>query len=623
MKELFDINLEALKKDYSTLAKLCEEFYLQNQQRLKRVVCENTKSNLINFKINNDGRYFFLHSSYDPVKEAKNWVSRLDLKGVDTIAVLGVGVGYHLDELIKSFPIKNKVIIEPDMSVFVKLMTVRDIRHLINAKNTLFIVSGDAEQVSKVFLGLRETGQIHNVRFEELLSYRTAYGEWWDELKREFIKYSKLHAINTNTAVVFSNAWITNFFENLKEYPKSVNLDMFESSLRNVPSIIVSAGPSLNKNIHLLKEIKNKALIISAGSAINILDKHGIKPHIMVGVDGGEGESRLFNNVKAKDIYFAYTSSVHFDGLKNYEGPKIYFRINAFKHDEWFEKEVEENTKAIQSGASVSNLALDISRFLGCNPIILVGQDLSYSNMQTYAEGAVLKEEQDEILRKNIEEKNKHYMEQTDINGNMVYTTYSMISIKVYFEEYVKRHPENIYLNGTEGGLPIKGIANRPLKEIIDEYCINEYDIDGMLREIYRKGTNKTIDRKEKIVKFIQKVYEQSEEMQNKAIKRMDILLDILNDIDSRNIEKWNEIDKLTEEIEQNELYENFIQELCGYFIQVVKNERERKSEMIDDLRERKAYLCEGLLMQYADIKDKIVLVNEIVKKVMDEIKYT
>lgn len=620
MRELFDINLEALKKDYAILAKRCEDFYSQHYQKLEEVLCENTKSDMINFKVNVGGKYFFLHSPYNPVKEAKNWVSKLDLRGVDTIAVLGIGVGYHLDELIKEFPNKNKVVIEPDMSVFVKLMTVRDIRPLINAKNTLFIVSDDVEQVSKIFLGLREDGQIHDVFFAELLSYRTAYDKWWFELKREFIKYSKLHEINVNTAVVFSMNWLTNFFENMKQYPKSVNLNAFEACLKDIPAIIVSAGPSLNKNIHLLKEIKNKALIISAGSAINILEKHGIEPHIMVGVDGGEPESRLFNNVKSKDIYFAYSSTVHFDGLKNYEGPKIFFKLNIFKYDDWFEKRMGENTKEMKSGASVANLAFDISRFLGCNPIILTGQDLSYSNMQSYAEGAVLKEEQDEILRKSIEDRSKNYIEETDLNGNTVYTTQSMISMKVYFEEYVKQYPEKIYLNGTEGGLPIKGIINRPLKEIIDEYCINIYDIDGILKERYIEESSKNINKREKIVEFLQDVYEQSEEMKNKAIKRVDILLDILKDIDSRNKKKWEKINKLTEEIEEKDLFINLVQELCSHFIHVIKNERERKSELMEDLREKKAYLYEGLLMQYTDIKDKIVLVNEIAKKVLDEI---
>ncbi len=620
MKGFFELNLEALKKDYSTLARICESFYRENGNKLEQIICEKTKNDLINFKVNIGNHNFFLHSSYDPVKEAKNWVSRLDLKSIDTIAILGVGAGYHLEELFDTYPTKNKVVIEPDIGVFVKLMTVRDIRHLITAKNTLFIVSDNTEHIAKVFLGLREDGQIDSVLFTELLSYRTAYDEWWTSLKKDFIKYSKLHEININTSVVFSKDWIENFFENIIQLIQSVNLDSYESRLKGVPAVIVSAGPSLNKNLHLINKIKDKAVIISAGSSINILEKNGVTPHIMVGVDGGEGESRIFNNVKASDIYFAYSSSIHHEGLKNYKGPKLYFKTNVLEYTSWFEKEMDLNTKDLRSGASVSNLALDIARLMGCDPIILVGQDLSYANLQSYADGAVLKDEQDKILKQNIEKMNKYYLKEKDINGNIVYTIPSMISMKIYFEEYVKLYPKVTYLNGSEGGLPIKGIPNKPLSEIIDQYCQNESEINNILEEIYRKEISVNSDRMDKIKSFLQKVNSQSEEMKDKALKRMDLILDILRNINENNNEKWIEIDELTEDIEKHELFEFFIEPICRYFIQAVKNERERKSEDIDNIEEKKRFLYEGLLMQYTDIKDKIVQINEISRKIINEI---
>ncbi|OPZ91436.1 MAG: hypothetical protein BWY74_01961 [Firmicutes bacterium ADurb.Bin419] len=620
MKGFFELNLEALKKDYSTLARICESFYRENGNKLEQIICEKTKNDLINFKVNIGNHNFFLHSSYDPVKEAKNWVSRLDLKSIDTIAILGVGAGYHLEELFDTYPTKNKVVIEPDIGVFVKLMTVRDIRHLITAKNTLFIVSDNTEHIAKVFLGLREDGQIDSVLFTELLSYRTAYDEWWTSLKKDFIKYSKLHEININTSVVFSKDWIENFFENIIQLIQSVNLDSYESRLKGVPAVIVSAGPSLNKNLHLINKIKDKAVIISAGSSINILEKNGVTPHIMVGVDGGEGESRIFNNVKASDIYFAYSSSIHHEGLKNYKGPKLYFKTNVSEYTSWFEKEMDLNTKDLRSGASVSNLALDIARLMGCDPIILVGQDLSYANLQSYADGAVLKDEQDKILKQNIEKMNKYYLKEKDINGNIVYTIPSMISMKIYFEEYVKLYPKVTYLNGSEGGLPIKGIPNKPLSEIIDQYCQNESEINNILEEIYRKEISVNSDRMDKIKSFLQKVNSQSEEMKDKALKRMDLILDILRNINENNNEKWIEIDELTEDIEKHELFEFFIEPICRYFIQAVKNERERKSEDIDNIEEKKRFLYEGLLMQYTDIKDKIVQINEISRKIINEI---
>jgi hypothetical protein len=621
MKEIFELNMEALKQENLALAQICKSYYLEHGNELEQILCERTKNDMINFKVNIDGHNFFMHSTYDPIKEAKNWTSRIDMKNFDTIAVLGIGVGYHLEELFYRYTNKNKVIIEPNLGVFVKLMTVRDIRHLITAKNTFFILSDNSEQIAKIFFGLRESGQIGSVCFEELLSYRTAYGSWYTEVQKDFIKYSKLYGIKVNTSVFFSNDWLKNFFMNIPQIAESINLDRYEAKFKGIPAVIISAGPSLNKNMHLLNEIKDKALIISAGSSINILEKKGIIPHIMVGIDGGEGESRIFNNVRSDNIYFAYCSSIHYDGLKNYKGPKLYFKPNVLEYNSWFESEVGMSTKAICSGASVSNLSLSIARLMGCDPIILVGQDLSYANMEVYAEGAVLKEEQDKVLRKNVEDKNKYYIQETDIYGNIVYTVPSMKSIKVYFEDYVKLNQGTVYLNGTEGGLPIDGITNMPLIEIIDEYCREKYNISGILRDVYFDNRNSNMDKVDKIKDFIEKVYIQSEEMGEKAIKRMEAILDILNNIRSAsNNLSWDEIDRLTDNIQEYELYEFFIEPICRYLIQTIKNDRERKSEEIVNIDEKRKYLFEGLLMQYTDVKDKILLINQVSKKVLDEI---
>jgi len=105
---------------------------------------------------------------------------------------------------------------------------------------------------------------------------------------------------------------------------------------------------------------------------------------------------------------------------------------------------------------------------MGCNPIIVIGQNLSFPNLESYADGAVLKTGTDRHIQQCVENSNKYYVLEKDIDGNDVYTTHSMLSIRFYFEEYIKNHPDRLYLNGSEEGLPIKGMKNMPLKEIVE-----------------------------------------------------------------------------------------------------------------------------------------------------------
>ncbi len=629
MDDIFRLNIEALKKKSRYLAQILEDLNTRdlesknNNDDCSIVTLEKSKNGMPNFRVRKGEHTFFVHSTYDPQTEAVRWAERIDLKGFDTIAVLGIGCGYHIEELEKKYPDKNKIIIEPDRNVFLKLLNTRDITSLLLNENILFVVSEDTEEIGRIFLSLREEGQIDSVEFSELLSYRKVYEDWWLDLIRDYVKFARLHQININTSVFFAETWLTNLFEGMWQLTKSAHIKGYKSAFTNIPAIVVSAGPALNKNVHLLKDLYNKAIIISAGSSLNILESKGITPHIMVGVDGGEGESRIFNSVKSDEIYFAYTLSVHYDGLKNYKGPKIYFKTNVLDYEDWLDKEMGvEGAECLLSGSSVSNLSLDMARYMGCNPIIVIGQNLSYPNMEGYAEGAVLKQEQDRHIREHIEKQTKYYVLEKDIYGSDVYTTESMLSIRYYFEEYIRNYSDRLYLNGSEGGLPIKGMENKPLKEIIDRYCTEEYDIKEILDKKFEEvfEAEKVKDKESKIKNILENIHNQSSQIREKAIKRVDLILDILNNMKDTHHDKWKEIDRLTDEIESCDLYKYFVEPISKYFIQAIKNERERKIDNISDMQEKLKYLYEGLLMQYTDVKEKIVLIDDLSKKIMEDI---
>jgi len=64
---------------------------------------------------------------------------------------------------------------------------------------------------------------------------------------------------------------------------KSVHIKEYKSAFANIPAIVVSAGPALNKNVHLLKELYNKAVIISAGSALTFWKAGALHPILWLG----------------------------------------------------------------------------------------------------------------------------------------------------------------------------------------------------------------------------------------------------------------------------------------------------------------------------------------------------
>src|SRR5690606_1954035 len=92
---------------------------------------------------------------------------------------------------------------------------------------------------------------------------------------------------------------------------------------RGRPGIIVSAGPSLEQNVHLLSSAKGRALIIAAGSTINPLLKRAIEPDILVSFDSGQGNYRHFENLRMPHLPLVYVPTIYPRIVEEYVGPRF------------------------------------------------------------------------------------------------------------------------------------------------------------------------------------------------------------------------------------------------------------------------------------------------------------
>jgi len=107
-----------------------------------------------------------------------------------------------------------------------------------------------------------------------------------------------------------------------------------------------------------------------------------------------------------------------------------------------------------------------------------------------------------------------------------------MLSIRFYFEEYIKNHPDRLYLNGSEEGLPIKGMKNMPLKEIVEKYCTKEYDIKGILDKKFKEEFEaENVKAKEIKIRRILEDITKKALNKTKSYKENRLILDILSNI--------------------------------------------------------------------------------------------
>jgi hypothetical protein len=282
--------------------------------------------------------------------------------------------------------------------------------------------------------------------------------------------------------------YINNTFDNLTCSYKSINL---LANKFNCPCIIVSAGPSLDKNIHLLNNKANKFIVICVGPVLKKLINLNIEVDFVVSIDPNVSNKKYFENLK-KYPSLIFDSGIYHEIIKNYKGNKY---ISFIKNSITDEIKNIFGIDIIHTGMSVSHYAFNVASYMGCDPIIFIGQDLALTDGLSHVRDTLnaAKEETGELMIKG------YY-------NNKVKTTHLLATYLDLFQEMFKKSNKNIY-NCTEGGANIDFAKNKPLKEILIKF--EECNMLSFIKELQNITDDK--ERITKIAKFLKTSLEEIE----------------------------------------------------------------------------------------------------------------
>lgn len=146
-----------------------------------------------------------------------------------------------------------------------------------------------------------------------------------------------------------------------------------KGAFEKIPAIIVGAGPSLEKNGHLLEKFKDKALIFAGGSALNVI---GVAPHFAASIDA----TAPFMEHPFQTVPFCYQSRINPENLSHMLGEKLLFPDGSCEWINWMN-----NQEPFEGGWTVGNFLTALASFMGCAPIIFVGMDYAYKDGRKYA----------------------------------------------------------------------------------------------------------------------------------------------------------------------------------------------------------------------------------------------
>lgn len=273
-------------------------------------------------------------------------------------------------------------------------------------------------------------------------------------------------------------------------------LRTLRGAFKGRPSVVVSAGPSLDKNYELLKGREDKLLIIATDTVLRKLLKNGIRPHIVCALERGLVVlDKHFRDVirdykeELKDVLLVVQSVCVPQIVGTWPGPKIVVGKAGLPLDYWVvEKLLDGDT--VPSGNSVAHMCMNIAALLGSDKIALIGQDLAYGEEgATHSGDTAWSKEKSGDAR--ISEENR--IPVPGALGGTVFTHRVWLMFLRIFEQMIGSLAEvglRVY-DCTEGGALIRGTEVMSLKDFTSSFvdCIESLPV--LPQEVVIEDTDK------------------------------------------------------------------------------------------------------------------------------------
>ncbi|EAI4835512.1 motility associated factor glycosyltransferase family protein, partial [Campylobacter jejuni] len=441
----------------------------------------------------------------------------------------GFGNGMFYKTLCENKNHKHIIVFEDELEILALALHLFDFsKELKNEKLILFHTPNiTTAQLTTLFMyeHIQKSVKIFNL-FIHSDFYLKFYSHQIQELNKKLIENIRFIVLAKGNDPYDSIIGIKHMLNNL---PKLLNHGVFQNFLKARKqkvknAIIVSTGPSLTKQLPLLKKYANKATIFCADSAYPILAKHNIKPDYVCMLERDDIVSKCFDNdFKEFDqgILFIISSVVHQEVIDFLEkNSRKYILVHRPLHFA-----VSLNLKEfgyIGVGASVANMAYELAASLRHENIIFIGQDLAYAKDGSSHPREHIYGNQGEKLRGEIY--TLAYGGEKQVRTQLTWNLFRQAFEKDIF--WAKEKLKINTYNCTEGGARIEGAIEKPFQEVCEtllkENLKKPFDKPKILEK--NKIKNKFLQTQKLLIKNVKQSEEFIKKCQNE-LKKLDFEL--------------------------------------------------------------------------------------------------
>lgn len=561
-----------------------------------QVEVQQAKNGENTFLINN----FYIHSKYNPSREAQQ-IADNQYEPHYVHIIFGYGQGHLVRALLERRRF-NELIVVIDPLFDDELIA----RPYSEPEQNVYYLKANVLKDLEQYLSHLDKQTRLTFKVLNLANYDKLFPDLYTLLLKKVKDLQNRNLVNDYTVMKFAKQWYQNFHENIFHLQYDYSAAVLQKKY-TAPAVVVSGGPSLSKQINLLKTYRKQLIVVCAGSTINSLLAENIEPDYIVSIDGGEANMVHFGGLNIANSKLVYTMQNYPDVRDSFEQKGFVLQSKGYLTlSKFLEQELHLNIPTFLGGASVAHTAFNFANYITTGPVALIGQDLAYTDDYTHAKTV---KHAKQIDAEFIERRKAFQI--VGYDGKPVWTDPVFNSMRLEFEDLVKMEPpQNAFYNCTEGGATIEGFPQMPFAQ----FC-QQFTTEGQVDHSFELEQNVQFDAKASLLKEVQS-YKKLLQFVGEALlilkknytKKM---------FDKASLKQLDKIDEQIQTIVQQLTIDMLITPIT---MRVMNNYLPKEQETVIEQFERSYNQMHDL---YQSIKDSVVEATDIITNIIEKRYHT
>ncbi|HEF2700260.1 TPA: motility associated factor glycosyltransferase family protein, partial [Campylobacter jejuni] len=437
------------------------------------------------------------------------------------ICIYGIGNALLIKNLAKHY--KHLFVFESEIELFILALSTIDLSEEL-CSGKIYLVDIEEERVDIQLLILFDMKDMFEYlslyeMFVNNVYYKKFYEDIWHKADELCKKNIEVIVRNLNSSLHIAFECYSHLLQNIPSMLESIPFQRILSERKNKfeNAIVVSAGPSLAKQLPLLKAYQDKAVIFCADGALSMLEKEDIVPDYVLNIDFEDLPLRFFQNKENKTSLNMLSCATHPSLVCCLDNKSVVLR-----EDPLYQRFNLNDFGYIDTGTHVSHFSYTLALALGFKNIIMIGQDLAFDEEgNSHSKGFALGERIDHTLNLPVLQV-PAYAGKGEVLTHIAWNDYR---IKLEYLFACNDQKAKFY-NATEGGARINFTEELSFKECCEKLLTKEKPKFELPKSLTKNRSDKLL------VKFkekIQKDQENAKRFLDDALALKQILENILS----------------------------------------------------------------------------------------------